>query len=96
MSENNNTLKERALLESIGENFTRYEEKIADLRVELTKVYSELKNMTEQYQEKDREAAQLRNKLLSVANQGAHVVFDDEETIEGEYVPFEENEQPNA
>jgi chemotaxis regulatin CheY-phosphate phosphatase CheZ len=41
MSENEVTLKERALLQRIGELTTNYENSIADLRVALTNVSNE-------------------------------------------------------
>ena len=93
MSENNNTLKEEALLQSIGTNFTKYEEKIADLRVELTMVYKELREMTEKYREADVEAARLRNHVVTLSNRLSEPVdLDIDETIEGEYVPQEDDD----
>lgn len=103
MSENNNTLKEQALLQSIGENYTRYEEKIADLRVELTKVYQQLTEMTEKYRESDVEAARLRNHVVTLSNRLSEPVdldadniieghLDADEIIEGDYVPQEDDD----
>lgn len=93
MSENNNTLKEQALLQSIGENYTRYEEKIADLRVELTKVYQQLTEMTEKYRESDVEAARLRNHVITLSNRLSEPVnLDADEIIEGDYVPQEDDD----
>jgi hypothetical protein len=104
MSENNNTLKEQALLQSIGDSHTRYEEKIADLRVELTQVYAELKKMTENYRKSDIEATRLRNQVVTLSNQYSTPVnldaddileghLDADEIIEGEYVPQEDDDQ---
>jgi hypothetical protein len=41
-------LKEQALLERIGELTVTYENKVADLRVELTKITQQLQQVTEE------------------------------------------------
>jgi regulator of replication initiation timing len=42
------TLKEEALLERVGELTVQYEERVADLRVQLTQVVDELERLREE------------------------------------------------
>lgn len=72
MSENNNTLKEQALLQSIGENAYRYEEKIADLKVELTKCINQYEEVATENRRLQSEVESLKIELETIRREEFH------------------------
>ena len=69
MSENNNTLKEQALLQSIGENASKYEEKIADLRVDLTLCARQNEELSRENEHLQKEVRELKIELEMIRSE---------------------------
>jgi hypothetical protein len=77
---NENELRVQALLESLGELTQKYEQRVANLRIEITMLQKENRDLMAVSESKDQEILELRSQLGTDAN----------ETIEGEVVQEED------